>query len=63
MAVGQLFSYSYRLDKKMGFDLCVLVPEKPLASDAMWLEELEIGLMWFSGPKLKTDCYWLTNLA
>jgi len=23
MAVGQLFSYLYRLDKEMGFDLCV----------------------------------------
>lgn len=63
MAVGQLFSYSYRLNKKREFDLCVLIPEKPTPHDSQWLEWLEIGLIWFSGNKLETNCDWLAHLT
>jgi hypothetical protein len=63
MAVGQLYSYSYRMDENMGFHLCVLLPNKPSASDSKWLDCLDVGLMWFSGDKLKTDCDWLAHLT
>jgi hypothetical protein len=63
MAVGQLFSYSYSLNKKREFDLCVLLPEKPTPHDSQWLEWLEIGLIWFSGDKLETNCDWLAHLT
>lgn len=63
MAVGQLFSYSYRLNKKREYDLCVLLPGRPTQDEANWLKWLDIGLMWFSGNELDTDCDWLSHLA
>lgn len=65
MAVGQLFSYWYRLNEKREFDLCVLLPERPTQSDAEWLAWLEIGLIWFSaaGDRLETNCDWLAHLT
>ena len=63
MAVGQLYSYWYRLNHKREFDLCVLLPAKPSQDDANWLEWLEIGLIWFSDGELRTDCDWLAHLV
>lgn len=63
MAVGQLLSYSFRLRSQRKSRLCILVPGKPSVIDTQWLASLKVGLMWFSGSKLKTKCGWLAHLA
>lgn len=63
MAVGQLYSYSYRLSPKSDAHLAVLLPEKPALDVVAWLEWLDIGLLWFIGDDLYTSSDWLKNIA
>ena len=63
MAVGQLYSYSYRLNPEQKFRLAVLLPHKPGKDVSEWLEWLHIGLMWFSGDDLCSSNDWLGSIA
>lgn len=63
MAVGQLYSYSYRLNPKREAHLAILLPEKPAEDVSAWLEWLDIGILWFSGNALCSSNDWLRSIA
>ena len=63
MAVGQLYSYSYRLDAKYKTHLAILLPERPPVDVEAWLESRDIGLLWFVGNDLWTTTKWLSDVA
>ena len=63
MAVGQLYSYSYRLDAERQTHLAVLLPERPPSDVMEWLEWLDIGVLWFSQNELCTSNAWLNTIA
>jgi hypothetical protein len=63
MAVGQLYSYLYRLGPERQGHLTVLLPEKPQDDVSAWLDWLDIGLLWFSDDGLCSSNDWLRSIA
>jgi hypothetical protein len=64
MAVGQLYDYWFLLNG--GVDpphLAVLLPSEPNEEIQKMLKWLDVGLLWFSGGKLATNCGWLSQLT
>lgn len=63
MAVGQLFQYWFSLGGSLEEPhLAVLVPECPVDEVLRFLNELEIGLLWFDGDQLMSNDHWLEHL-
>jgi hypothetical protein len=64
MAVGQLFHYWFGLGNSLAeAHLALLVPERPTDEILRFLEELEIGALWFEGGRLVTENDWLEHLS
>jgi len=63
MAVGQLYSYSYRLNPDHEAHFAVLLPQRPGKDVSELLEWLDIGLLWFSGDDLCSSNKWLSSIA
>lgn len=62
MAVGQLYHYWFVLKNDLDdCHLAVLLPEAPTSSVKSFLDELDIGLLWFNGKGIKTSTTWLKN--
>lgn len=54
MAIGQLYSYCFRLDPEKKAHIAVMLPENPSADIKKLLGWLGIGLLWFSNDNLAT---------
>jgi len=54
MAVGQLFNYWYELKGDVEPNIAILLPERPDQSNVLFLEWMNVGLMWFENDELFT---------
>ena len=63
MAVGQLFDYWFKLKGDEEPHLAVLLPERPTKEIEVFLEWLDVGLMWFQNERLCTISKWLKPIA
>ena len=63
MAIGQLFDYWFCVKGDAEPHIAILLPSSPDAESKRLLEWLHIGLLWFSGEKLKTCSDWLDGLV
>jgi hypothetical protein len=64
MAVGQLYDYWFLLNGMVDPPhLAVLLPSKPNEKIQEMLKWLDVGLLWFLGGKLATNCGWLSQLT
>jgi hypothetical protein len=59
MAIGQVFDYWFRAKGDTERHVAILLPEIPGEEMIKLLEHLEIGVLWFSGDKLRTCNDWL----
>lgn len=62
MAVGQLFNYWFKLKGNISPHLAILLPERPDEDCVLFLEWMDVGLMWFEGVQLYTSDDWLQHL-
>jgi len=59
MAIGQLFDYWFNEKGDVKKHIAILLPMEPPDESIRMLEWVGIGVLWFSGNKIKTNTEWL----
>lgn len=52
LAIGQLYDYRRGLSKRPVTDLAVLLPSKPASDEFLFLEDVGIGVLWFTNKTI-----------
>lgn len=63
MAIGQLFAYSYHLQRSETDCKAVLLPSRPNDAIVGLLDHLNIGLLWIEDGVLLTQTKWLAGFV
>lgn len=63
MAIGQLFAYSYHLNRSDDDCQAVLLPKRPNDSIIGLIDSLDMGLMWFEDDAVVTETEWLKSFV